>query len=102
MGGAVAYVVSLIHYESAAMLDEFEQMWPDCTAYIDGEDESKSSWCRFINHASEESVMCNCHLRTDGLAGLAWIEAKRDIAPEEELSFDYGPRYAQRLTLLAS
>jgi len=60
--------------------------------FIDGEDPSRSSWCRFINHAHYGSSACNLSPRSDpsgAKAGqpLVWFVARRDIQPGEELCF---------------
>ena len=72
---------------------------PRHAAYIDGEDPNRSSWGRFVNHCSEFSKSgvvgtgCNLEPRIDGARKLVWFEAKRDIAPGEEICFDYGASY---------
>jgi SET domain-containing protein len=67
--------------------------------YIDGEDTDVSNWCRFINHA--EGDACNLETRcsrqiwngNEMVPPRLWFVARRDIAPGEELLFDYGDRY---------
>ena len=84
--------------------------------YIDGEDIEKSSWCRFINHASSEvdddkdlsRIRCNAESRNlpetwiydchDGkneayIPPRMFFVALRDIAIGEEICFDYGDHY---------
>ena len=92
-----AYTVGLIYYDCADLQQEVESVWPDHAMYIDASNEDVSSWCRFINHAPSGTPACNLVLRTDGMASRAWFESVRDIAPGEELQFDYGPRYATQL-----
>jgi hypothetical protein len=75
--------------------------------YIDGEDIEKSSWCRYLNHASAEddekygTNRCNAESRD---IPQAWngdtmtpprmfFVALRDIAVGEEICFDYGEYY---------
>ena len=58
-------------------------------AYIDGEDDDRSSWCRYINHADADSSACNCEARVDAPARRVWFEARRDIEVGEELCFCY-------------
>ena len=62
-------------------------------AYIDSEDPDLSSWVRYVNHESEARVGCNLRSRVDGRRRLVWFEASRDIAPGEELAYDYGAAY---------
>ena len=59
------------------------------TAYLDAEDPSRSSWCRYINNAPSAAVQCNLIAHVDGLNSLIWFEAKRDIRRGEELHFCY-------------
>lgn len=75
--------------------------------YIDGEDIDKSTWCRYINHASveveEEELSSRCNAESRDVAE-TWIGEKyipprmffvalRDIAVGEEICFDYGDYY---------
>jgi len=82
---------------------------PDCKAkdgtsqnesriYIDAEDEHKSSWTRFINHAS--LPFSNIHPKSnhDGSGGSlgsprVWFVANRNIQKGDEICFDYGDDY---------
>lgn len=69
--------------------------------YIDGEDADASSWCRFMNHASDEKQECNVETRHtrqiwDGskiVEPRLWYVALRDIQIGEELLYDYGDCY---------
>mmetsp|Transcript_45980 Transcript_45980/g.103866 ORF Transcript_45980/g.103866 Transcript_45980/m.103866 type:complete len:395 (-) Transcript_45980:322-1506(-) len=67
--------------------------------FVDGEDIEKSNWGRFINHAPELEKDPACNLRCKTLASdmfgkpRVWFVAIRDIAPGEELLFDYGDTY---------
>jgi SET domain-containing protein len=75
----------------------------DNDLYIDGEDADKSSWCRFMNHASKSKTnACNVETRCtrlmmgDGgeiVQPSLWFVAIRDIQQGEELSYDYGDSY---------
>ena len=65
-------------------------------AFVDTEDADVSSWCRFMNHATEGSVQCNVkafdRIRANGqLLDFPIFFAIRDIAEGEELLWDYGP-----------
>jgi len=69
--------------------------------YIDGEDADASSWCRFMNHASEDTKECNVETRhspqiwdgTEIIQPRLWYVALRDIQIGEELLYDYGDCY---------
>ena len=79
--------------------------------YLDGEDSDKSGWCRFINHAkTKDDDGVGCHVEEDPcnleakctreiwngecfVPPRLWFVARRDIAPGEELLFDYGDSY---------
>lgn len=91
--------------------------------FLDGEDADISGWCRFMNHAREDSSACNvetsygvrkCTAKSpDGAdnndegringsvyssdleagAPRVWFVAMRDIEAGEELSYDYGDSY---------
>jgi hypothetical protein len=54
---------------------------------IDGEDPTRSSWCRYINHAPP--YQSNLRACIDRRYGRIWFEAKRDIEVDEELTFTY-------------
>lgn len=69
--------------------------------FIDGEDTDKSTWCRFMNHASAELGVCNMETRCtrqiwDGekiVEPRLWFVATRNIETGEELLYDYGDSY---------
>lgn len=69
--------------------------------YIDGEDTDISSWCRFMNHASEDMQQCNVETRhtgqiwdgTEMIQPRLWYVSMRDIQVGEELLYDYGDSY---------
>ncbi|CAJ1951946.1 unnamed protein product [Cylindrotheca closterium] len=88
--------------------------------FLDGEDADISGWCRFMNHATENSKACNvetsysvrkCTAEAAAAAEEArihgvvyssdleaaeprvWFVAMRDIEAGEELSYDYGDSY---------
>ena len=81
---------------SSMQLAEWSAMEePERPLYIDAEDASHSNWTRYINHADAAwGAACNLqlHVSTEP-APLAWLTATRRIQPNEELCFDYGPRY---------
>jgi SET domain-containing protein len=73
----------------------------DNDLFIDAEDADKSSWCRFINHATtSDTNACNVETRCTRLMlgdvggkvlqPRLWFVAIRDIECGEELSYDYG------------
>ena len=55
---------------------------------IDGEDPTRSSWCRYINEARGDETP-NLRQRVDSARLLVWFEATRDIEVGEELRFEY-------------
>jgi SET domain-containing protein len=71
--------------------------------FLDAEDSDVSSWCRFLNHASEDSESRLCNLETkvsrlvqDGktiVQPRLWFVALRDVESGEELLYDYGGSY---------
>ena len=61
----------------------------DRVACIDGEDPTRSSWCRYINHAPSAERACNLRSRVDAHRQLVWFETAREIEAGEELHFDY-------------
>ena len=63
--------------------------------FVDAEDGDKSNWTRFMNHAEDTTNRCNVklfdRLTTNGdVLDYPQCYAIRDIAPYEELSWDYG------------
>lgn len=63
--------------------------------FVDAEDEHRSLWTRFVNHASppnDNVAPKSVHESWDGKPKV-WFVAKRDIAPGEEICFDYGDDY---------
>ena len=54
---------------------------------VDGEDPTRSSWCRYINNAPAHKS--NLHARASSREMLVWFTAKRDIDCGEELTFNY-------------
>jgi len=86
-----AYCFSLFSDDVKAAIGS--TLIPQLYAYIDGEDPDRSSWCRYINHAKPSTEVCNLVSKVDGLRGLVWFEASRDIAKGDELGFDYGENY---------
>ena len=86
-----SYCFSILADELLAALGS--TMLPRRTAYIDGEDPTRSSWCRYINHCAETRPGCNLEPKCDGIRCLVWFEARREIAAGEELCFDYSEHY---------
>ena len=87
-----AYCFSLFPDDVSAALGS--DMLPRRPAYIDGEDPTLSSWCRYINHTKEGGYGCNLQPKTDcGVVGYVWFVARRRIEVGEELGFDYGSQY---------
>ena len=62
--------------------------------YVDAEDPKHANWCRFINHSADANLRVKS-LAFSGITGepRVWFVATRDIAPGEELCFDYGEDY---------
>ncbi|KAL7562112.1 hypothetical protein ACA910_019857 [Epithemia clementina (nom. ined.)] len=65
-------------------------------SFVDSEDAELSSWCRFMNHATEGTKPCNVKpfdrlAADDDLLTFPQYYAIRDIQAGEELLFDYGP-----------
>lgn len=63
--------------------------------YVDAEDEYRSLWTRFLNHASPPDNNVNpksIHQSWDGQPRV-WFVAMRDIEAGEEICFDYGEDY---------
>jgi SET domain-containing protein len=65
-------------------------------SFVDAEDADLSGWCRFMNHASNDTHHCNVRpfdkIDIDGeFETFPQFYAIRDIEEGEELSFDYGP-----------
>ena len=86
-----SYCFSLLAEEVLAALGS--TMLPRRPAYIDGEDPTRSSWCRYINHCEEGQPGCNLEPMCDGARCLVWFEARRSIEVGEELLFDYSDHY---------
>ena len=102
----------------SAVRETLEREDPSFCCYLDAEDSNLSSWCRYINHAtdlvpvmggdggayageglgagvhrSHRESPCNLDLKVDPRRSLAWLVARRDINAGEEIAFDYGPQY---------
>jgi hypothetical protein len=75
-------------YSFAILPDVHSQQFPGRIAYVDAENPSRSSWPRYINHASDKTHECNCEPKVDALKALVWFEARRRIEVGEELAFD--------------
>lgn len=91
-GNGGSYVVCLAERR---LVEWSAKEQPDRPMYIDAEDADRSSWCRYINHADgSDGDRCNCELRVAAEPQpRAWLVARREIQPGEEVQFDYGPRY---------
>lgn len=71
---------------------------------IDGEEEALSNFCRFINHS--KGLRSNCQATdvwesSEFLFGISCnavsLETVRDVKAGEELLFDYGPEYWDKI-----
>ena len=96
--GCYLYGVSLddedVHKRFFKKHDEEEDTTPN-RVYVDAEDEYESLWTRFINHASPPYNNVNPKSVPESYDGKprVWFMANRDIAPGEEICFDYGDDY---------
>mmetsp|Transcript_13213 Transcript_13213/g.17287 ORF Transcript_13213/g.17287 Transcript_13213/m.17287 type:complete len:187 (+) Transcript_13213:96-656(+) len=66
--------------------------------FIDCEDADHSSWCRFMNHASEENRNANVKgfdkvSKDDDVLDFPQFYAIKDIQEGDELVYDYGSRF---------
>ena len=52
-----------------------------------------ANWCRYINHHNDPNMRVKSLAYAFGGEPRVWFVATRDIAPGEELSFDYGDEY---------
>ena len=59
--------------------------------FVDAEDPSFSSWCRYLNHASGDAANVALKCLPYGMDGRprVWFTALRDISPGEEVCFNY-------------
>ncbi|MEP6739492.1 MAG: SET domain-containing protein-lysine N-methyltransferase [Caldimonas sp.] len=88
----VEYTGRVITWKEAERRHPHDPNDPDHTFFfhiddkrvIDGNDGGNSA--KWINHACDP----NCESDEDAVAGRVFIKALRDIAPGEELSYDYG------------
>jgi hypothetical protein len=91
-----AYVFSLIPTTTTAvakLIDGDADLDDEHVSCIDAEDPTRSSWCRYINHAQHEGRACNLVARVLSTRALVWFEAVRHVEIGEELCFSYGPEY---------
>ena len=63
--------------------------------FVDAEDEYRSLWTRFLNHASPPAANVNPKSLYQGMDGnpRVWFVSIRDIEIGEEICFDYGDDY---------
>jgi hypothetical protein len=61
------------------------QLGTEAVALVDAEDPKRSSWCRYINHASREAHSANATPHVDADSRTIWFIAVRDIAAGEEI-----------------
>lgn len=66
------------------------------TWVLDGDDEERSAWTRFVNH-SKRKANCASYMLTisplEQRLNCVYFEATRDIASGEEILVDYGEEY---------
>ena len=94
----IEYVGEVISWKEAIRRHPHDPLQPDHTFYfhldekrvIDGNVGGNSS--RWINHS------CDPNLEADDASGRVFLVALRDIAPGEELFFDYGLVIEERYT----
>uniref|UniRef100_A0A7S0L0H8 SET domain-containing protein n=2 Tax=Coccolithus braarudii TaxID=221442 RepID=A0A7S0L0H8_9EUKA len=66
---------------------------------LDGEDETRSAWTRFVNHSRRKANCASYFLvvspteESRYTLNSVYLEATRDISAGEELLIDYGPEY---------
>ena len=65
----------------------------DDDLFVDAEDPVHANWCRYINHHNDPNMRVKSLAYAFGGEPRVWFVATRDIAPGEELSFDYGDEY---------
>jgi len=71
--------------------DYIFQVEPDL--YVDAEDPKTANWCRYVNHSPDPNMRVKSLAYAFGGEPRVWFVATRDIAPGEELAFDYGDDY---------
>ena len=65
----------------------------DDDLYVDGEDETRSCWTRYLNHGSPNNLQVRTLARGMDGKPRVWFYALRDIEVGEELTIDYGADY---------
>eukprot|EP01083_Nonionella_stella_P230079 813697_1 len=97
--GCYLYGVSLddedVHKRFFKKQDDEEEDTTPNRIYVDAEDEYESLWTRFLNHASPPYNNGNPKSVPESYDGKprVWFMANRDIAPGEEICFNYGDDY---------
>ena len=97
--GCYLYGVSLddedVHKRFFKKQDDEEEDTTPNRIYVDAEDEYESLWTRFLNHASPPHNNVNPKSVPESYDGKprVWFMANKDIAPGEEICFNYGDDY---------
>lgn len=91
------YTGKLLTWEDAAKSDpsyymEYFGLSGEDGLIVDGKDERKSSWTRFINHSKRKANCLAVHI--DPMIPMGpYIETTRPISAGQEILFDYGGEY---------
>ena len=92
-GAPISGAENLGGYSFTLLPDALSQQFVGRYSHVDAEDPHRSSWPRYVNHASDKTRACNVAPKVNGLLAVVWLQATRRIEPGEELCFDYGPLF---------